>query len=85
MILFRDREFAKINKFDCHIIDFADKHGSNYCEVLPSKVRIRMDDRFTHFDITNILGKMETVSIGHEHSAEIKAAMESAKRCGFLG
>lgn len=99
MIIFQERKYDSIKKFDCHILDFHNNTGGGYFTCLPisplkhrqgcqrnfpDKVEITKDESFTHFAITDDWGTVHTVSIGNEHKAEIETATQAAKEQGLL-
>jgi hypothetical protein len=53
------------------------------CDRSHSKVKITIDENFTHFGITDDYGNFVTVSVGNEHTKEIEYAISQARLQGL--
>ena len=97
MILFENRKYEKINRFDCIVLDF-----DNVITRLPispkahrekeikrgrtmyAGVTILKDKKYTHFHITDDWREIYKVSISNDMKNEIKTAKKAAQEQDLL-
>jgi len=99
MIVFEDKEYDVIHKFDCRVISLGALGTGKFLTVLPisrkgyrddnpgmskAEVTVKEYSLNTVFHITDDLGSRHVIAIGSEHKQEIKFAIDSARSEGLL-
>lgn len=83
-VIFNNKEYFKILKFDCSVVDLETANGGGYFTVLPasthSKVEVRTDKTHTTFNITDDWGKANTMVIPNFMHEEIAIAIMASDK-----
>lgn len=92
-VIFENREYDHINKFDCRIVDLGFKEGGSFFTVLPvsdleyrennptkASVTVSYNKQYATFLIASDWGQVYTIKIPISMIKEIEAAINAAKR-----
>ena len=97
-IIWENRRFYSITKFDCHIVDLqTTKEGGSYCTVIPisdfeyrkktpTKAAVKVTELkngYTEFEISCDWGQKSIMLIPTIQKENIDFAVESAKKMGL--